>query len=77
MICPPASAAARSHVDYIVRIFDHIQVVFNDDNGRTVMKKRLKDAQQNLHIQRMQTDGGLVEDEYGILLGPSNLAGKF
>ena len=40
------------------------------------MKKRLKDAQQNLHIQRMQTDGGLVEDEYGILLGLSNLAGK-
>ena len=50
--------------------------MFNDDNGRTVMKKRLKDAQQNLHIQRMQTDGGLVEDEYGILLGLSNLAGK-
>ena len=40
------------------------------------MKKRLKDAQQNLHIQRMQADGGLVEDEYGILLGLSNLAGK-
>ena len=40
------------------------------------MKKRLKDAQQNLHIQRMQTDGGLIKDEYGILLGLSNLAGK-
>ena len=50
--------------------------MFNDDNGRTMMKKRLKDAQQNLYIQRMQTDGGLIKDEYGILLGLSNLAGK-
>ena len=52
-------AAARSHVDDIVRIFDYIQVVFNDDNGCTVMKKRLKDAQQNLHIQRMRRKLGL------------------
>ena len=70
-------AAARSHVDHIVRIFDHIQVVFNDDNGRTVMKKRLKDAQQNLHIQRMQPDRRLIKHKHRIRLSFSHFAGKF
>ena len=50
--------------------------MFNNNNGRSVIQKRLKDTQQNLHIQRMQADGGFVKDKNRIGLCFANFAGK-
>ena len=43
-----------------------IQIVLNDDDGCAVVQQCLKNTQQHLHIQRMQTDGRLVEHKHGI-----------
>ena len=41
-----------------------------------MIQERLKDTQQNPHIQRMQADGGFVKDKNRIGLCFSNFAGK-
>ena len=44
------------------------------DDGRAVVQKRLKNAQQHPHVQRMQADGRLVEHENRVLLRFADLA---
>ena len=50
--------------------------MLNDDDGRTVVQQRLKNAEQHPHIQRMQADGRLVEYKDGIRLRSADLAGQ-
>ena len=69
-------SAARPHINDVVGIPDHIQIMLNDDDGRAARQQRLKYAQQHPHIQRVQADGRLVKDENGILLGLADLAGQ-
>ena len=59
-------AAARPHINDEVRVPDHIQIVFDDDHGGSIVNKRLEDAKERADIQRMQADGRFVKDEYGI-----------
>ena len=48
--------------------------MFNDNDRRAIVQKRLKDAEQNPHVQRVQPDGGFVEDENRIGLRFADLA---
>ena len=64
--------APRAHIDDIIRIAYHIQVVFDDHYGSPPVNQGLENAQQYLHIQRMQPDGRFVENEHGISLASFN-----
>ena len=50
--------------------------MLNDNDRGAVIQQRLEHAQQHPHIQRMQTDAGLVEYEYRVRLRAANLAGQ-
>ena len=54
-------SAAGSHVDYIIRIGDHVQVVFDDDDGGTAVDQFLKNAGQRPDIQRMESDSRFID----------------
>ena len=56
-------SAARAHVDDVVGIFNHIQVVFDDKDGGSVFNQRLEYTEENLDIRRVKTDRRLIEDE--------------
>ena len=68
--------AARAHINDVVRVADHIQVMLNDDDGGSVLNQGLEHAKQNLHIGGVQADGGLIKDEQGVRLGFAHLAGQ-
>lgn len=40
-------AAARPHIDHIIRVADHIQVVLDDDHGRAVAEQSLEHTKGN------------------------------
>ena len=69
--------AAGAHIDDIVGVVDHVQIVLNDDNGRAAVQQGLENAQQHPHIQRMQADRRLVKYKDGIRLALPDLAGQF
>ena len=50
--------------------------MLDDDNGRAVIKQRLKNAEQHPNIEWVQTDGRFVEHENGIRLHFADLAGQ-
>ena len=50
--------------------------MLDDHHRRAVGRQGLKDAQQGLHVQRVQADGRLVKDEEGVVLGAAHLAGQ-
>ena len=68
--------AAGTHINEVVRVADHIQVMLNDNDGGSVLNQGLEHAEQNLHIGGVQADGGLIKDEQGIRLGFAHLAGQ-
>ncbi len=43
--------AARAHINDVVCVADHIQVMLNDDDGGAVLDQGLEHAEQNLHIR--------------------------
>ena len=57
--------AAGAHVNDIVGIADYIQIVLNHDHCRTVFDKFAENFEQSPDIQRMQSDGRLIENENG------------
>ena len=62
---PAVRTASRPHVDDVVGILYHIQIMFDHDYGRAVSDKGRKYVQKRLDIQGMQADGGFVEYEDG------------
>ena len=48
-------SAAGAHVDDVVGIFNHIQVVFDDKDGGSVFNQRLEYTEENLDIRRVKT----------------------
>jgi len=50
--------------------------MLNNDDGRTALHERLKDAEQHLCIERIQTDRRLVKDEYEVLLPLAHITHK-
>ena len=73
---PAAFAAARPHVDHPVGVGDHVEVVFDDHDGRAGRHESVEHAEQHPHIERMQANGRLVEHEHGVRLSPAHFAGK-
>lgn len=69
-------SSAGTHIDDIVRTPYHIEIVFDDDDGRAVLNECLEHADERLYIERVQADCGLVEHENGILLGLAHFAGE-
>ena len=45
--------AGRTHIDDVIRIVDHILIVFDDDQRRSLIEQGLKDIQKRLDIERM------------------------
>ena len=65
-LCDDATAlnsAARPHVDDPVGAADQVQVVLDDENGRSPLDEVLEHVDEDLHVIRVQADGRLVENE--------------
>ena len=45
-------AAARAHVNDIIRAADDIKIVFDHNDGRAVCNQRLENAEQRAHVER-------------------------
>ncbi len=69
-------AAAGAQVHHVVGVGDHVQVVLDDHDGGAVLDEVLQHADEGFHVQRVQPDGGLVEDEEGVVLVAAHLAGQ-
>ena len=69
--------AARAHIDDVVGVADHIQVVLDHHHSGALFDEGLEHAQQSPDLQRMQADGGFIKDKDGIRLAPAHLAGRW
>ena len=54
--------AFRTEIDDPVRLFDHVQVVFDDQHGVTKLHQTLQHVEQFPHIIKVQSGGRLVEN---------------
>src|SRR5690625_4046711 len=68
--------ATRPHVDDVVGIRDEVEIVLDDDHGGATVRQALQHGQQGAHVQRVQSDTRLVEDEDGVGLVAVQLGGK-
>lgn len=57
--------AFRPKVDDPIGRLDHIEIVFNDNNGIALIHQSLQDKQQFAHIFKMQTRGRFVKNIHG------------
>ena len=63
-LCDDAAAldaSARPHVDDPVGATDQVQVVLDDEDGRTTVNEALQYVEEDLHVIGVQADGRLVE----------------
>jgi hypothetical protein len=58
-----AIAGFRAEVNHPIGTFDHIEIVFDDDDRMAGVHKALKDLKQHAHVVKVQAGGGLVEEE--------------
>ena len=68
--------AARAHVDNVVRVPDDVQIVFNNDDRRSVLNEIFKYSEKCLNVQWMKSDGRFVKDKNGIRLSPAHFTGQ-
>lgn len=71
---PSVAASAGPHVYYVVGVADYVQIVFYDHYRRPVFDEPLEYPEQRPDIERVETDSGLVEYEYGIRLRLAHFA---
>lgn len=69
-------SAAGAHIDDVVGVSNPLKVMFDDDDSGTVVYKGLEDGKECPDVKRMETDGRLVEDEYGSGLIKSDLSNR-
>ena len=69
-------ASERTHVDDPVGVAHHVEIVFDDDDGGTVVDERLEHVEQREYVLGVQAYRRLVEYEQRIILGASHLAGE-
>jgi len=71
-------AAFRSDVNQPVGCADHIEIVFDDDDGVAGIDETLQDFQQFADVGKVQSGGGFVEQVQGAAGGAtSEFAGQF
>ena len=63
-------AAFRPEVNDVVGSFDHVQIMFNDQQRSAGIDQSTKRGQQFVDIVKVQTGRGLVEDVEGLRPGP-------
>ena len=63
-------AAARSHVDQIIGVGNHVEIVLNHDYRRPFLHSSVKDHKQGADVQWMQADRRFIEDEDRVFLLP-------
>lgn len=51
-------AGAGAHVDDVVRLRHDFRVMFNDDDGVSLVRQTVQHVNEQPHIPRMQADGG-------------------
>ena len=67
----PARAAFRAQIQNPIRGFDHVEVVFNDQNGVAAVRQPLQDTQQFFHVGEMEPGGGFVQNVKRVAGGPA------
>ena len=72
-----ALSSAGPHINDIICVAYHIQVMLDDNDRRPARYEPVKNSQQRLHIQRMQADGRLIENKHRSVLLPPHLRGQF
>ena len=60
----------------MIRIAQHIQVMLDDHDARSIVHERAEDVKQRADIQRMQADRRFVKDKQCIRLSAAHLAGQ-
>lgn len=73
---PALLPSARPHVDDIIGVPDDVEVMLYHYHSRPGFYQGLEDTHEHLHIQRMESDGRLVEHEDGVSLPFPEFAGK-
>lgn len=61
-------ATARPQVNNPIDSSNNIQIVFNDDNGRTATHLTIQDTDQDRNVIRVQANGWFIQDEHRALL---------
>ena len=55
-------ATFRSEVNDPIGIFDHVEVVFDDEDGIARFDEAIEDVQQALNIGKVESRRGLIQD---------------
>lgn len=61
----PGVTAFGSHVDDPVGTFDHIEIVFDDNEGVAGVAQSVEDAHEGFDVGEVETGGGFVEQVEG------------
>ena len=59
-----AISAFRSHINDLVRSFDHIQIVFDDDNGIAALRQTPQDLNKLVDILKVQSGCRFIQYIY-------------
>ena len=70
-------APSRSHVNDVVRVTYHVQIMLDDHDRGPVRDELPEYAQQSLNIKGVKSNGRLIEDEKRIGLDAPHFAGEF
>ena len=65
-----AVAAFRAQIDEVVRGFDDLQVVFDDDDGVAFVHQAVEHQEQLFDVRQVEPGGGLVQDIEGAAGSP-------
>ena len=49
-------SAARPHIDNPIRIGNHVEVMFDDHDGRAARHEPVEHAQQHANVERMEAE---------------------
>ena len=67
---------AKEENDLVDGGLRYVEVVLNDNDRCAVVQQGLEHPQQHLHVQRVEADAGLIENEHRVGLGAADLAGQ-
>jgi hypothetical protein len=63
----PVMTSLGTHVEHPVSLCDHIEIMFNKDNGIPGIDQSMQDVNELLDVCHVQPDGRLVEDVQSVL----------
>ncbi len=69
-------AAFRPQIDDMIRTFDDVQIVLDDDDGIALFTQPRDDIHQLFHVVRMQAGGGLIQNKERLSRLPAGEIGR-